>query len=479
MPPFLPYEEDQNKKKLNDPQNISGQSTSFNNQPPGANQNVKAQKSSGQYTNINSYLNANKDQSTQMGSEIAQETQEKATKAQSDLGELKKQVVEPTVLDPNQYLNDPTSITHDDYSKLKNTGGYEGPDDLSKVKNIDSASKNIKNASDRVNALASEEGVGAILQEKYKRPDYSKGQQTLDNVLVRNNEANTEQFNNLQNKYSNLNAYLNNTTNEIGDSINKAVNQAQVNKEKFVPAETEAWNNLVNPINQRVSQYNANKDKTIDDIYSDFNDDKLKQQTLSELGLNINDLGNIYDLDLSKYIQADRTQANLDNIANQQERERYSALRALIGDESRNQINSDGAVLDPAKFNLDAFKVDLADRQSKVNDTSKAYMNTMISGFNRENMNAEQSLKILLEQLPYTQGPQEVKDTLKDYYTNLLKFTQKGFNPDKDFSTDFVNTLNKMKNISTYPGYQDAQNALNGMIQLVNAYKPNRTLGKE
>jgi hypothetical protein len=265
-----------------------------------------------------------------MGSELTSQVENQAERAKEGIGNLQSQVVEPTTLDPTNYLENPSSISKTDYQNLKRTGGYEGPSNLSDVKNFDNVAKQTDRANQQVNAIGTEAGVDALLEKQYRRPNYSRGELSLDNTLVRNNEDNVNKINDLQERYSGINSLFNQTANQVGESINRSVRQAQENKAKFAPAENQAMSRFKQGLDQRAEDYASQ------DLYNkareDLTDDMVQQALLEQLGLESG--STIYDLDLRDYLNSTGVAPTGTGIATEEDVQRYQQLANLIDDNS-------------------------------------------------------------------------------------------------------------------------------------------------
>lgn len=496
--PFLPYNEEDEEKKgqgQQGPQNISGEGTSFNTEPAGSPQASKPTKNtSGQYTNINQYIGANTDQARDMGTKLTSQVENQAEKATQGINNLNQQVVKHVDLDPTNYLESPDQYRPEEYQKAKETGGYEGPSNISEVKGINNTAKQADNASQQVQALGSESGIDSILQNEYKRPDYNRGQLSLDNALVRSDEQNVNDINNLQKKYAGINSLFSDTATNVGNSINEANTQAFQNKEKFLPAEQAAWERLVNPIQDRVDQYNQTKDDKISSTYDDIHDDTINQQTLDTLGLNYDDIqGNLYNIDLNKYLTQDSTQAGLNNLAEAEERARYAALAQLIGDESRTQIQGEGETLTPISFNQEEFLQDRANLEqeynTKISDLTNAYNSQVLpsvkQGFDDWSdafvfhtrssqdsdlitaLNKNENFSVPLNTIRNA-GPNTPKDQILNAINQLSNELKKHGKTAR--TIEFANSLSSLKT---------GINQWNNEINNTNAtYKPDRILGR-
>ncbi len=372
--PFLPSNQfNQNDEELKKKNLLSGESSNFNqNTPPGSNQSsLKPQKSSGSYTNIQQYLNANKDNAAQMGNTIAEGVSNKAETAIGDTTKLAGEKQSVAAVDPYSYLNNPDANKATEYQELKATGGYKGPSDISGTANYNTAFKSTNDAFTDVKNTTTEDGRKTLLENKYKRPDYSLGMKNLDNVLVQNDPTSKQKLNDTYNKYSNIMSMFDNTTKDVSDSIEQSKNTAQANKAKFIPAEEAAYNNLMNPIKTRVGQTNIDNTNAINQLL----DSDLTDAELASLGLTRGT--STFGLDYKNYVTPDYTESGINNVANADERAKYKNLMALLG-KNENQLTDDGKAVNPFSFDKTKFDSDISAKNTEYN----AYLNEgSIGGF--------------------------------------------------------------------------------------------------
>lgn len=361
MPYFInPFDDENKKNEQSDQSNIiSGSSNTFSNQQSANQSPVKSEKSSGAFTNLNKYLDANQEQAGEMGNKIVNSVESVASGAQNKINGLAQEKQNTTQVDTNKYLSDPTKNSDEDiqnYQQLRSNGGYSGPNDISGTTNYGEALKQTENAYQKVQNAGTEEGRIQLLQDEYKRPTYSRGSQVLDNLLLQGNEQSKNSLNDINQKYSGLKTQLETTATDVGNSINQSKLQALENKKLINTAEEETWNNLINPIQQRAVQYNADSKDLVNRIGQDLQDETLTDETLRLLG--IKEGQKLYDMNLNSYVTPDLTEAGIDNVANADERAKYLALQRLIQDPSRTQITADGKAINPVTFNQAQFDKD-------------------------------------------------------------------------------------------------------------------------
>lgn len=383
--PFLPTNnfltDDEKKKQQEQSSNFisNDSSNTFTLGLPNGNNpsNRNQPKQSGSFVNLNKYLDANKEQASQMGSDIAGRVESKATTAQQNVNSLASEKYNVGQVDTNKYLQDPVKNSDDDikeYQALRSTGGYAGPDDISGTKNYQNAQKSVDEASGLVKNAGTEEGRIALLQDQYKRPSYTRGSQVLDQTLVQNNEDSKQKFNDVTNRFSNLNSLLDGTVRDVGNSINESKKQALTNKQLINSAEANSWNDLVNPIKARADEYNANNSALISRVNADVSDEILSEETLKLLGLSEGQ--KLYDMNLVNYLNSDTTQAGLDNVASAEERAKYLALQKLINDPTRTEITANGKAINPVGFDKARFD---ADNAAKLAELNRLFANKTIS----------------------------------------------------------------------------------------------------
>ena len=165
--------------------------------------------SSGSFTNLQSYLDANRPQ--QFGSQVAGKVGEKvdqsvASQQEADTG-FRGNVDAATVRGNRDYLeairNDPTQLVSDEEKKQEVTkirdARYEGPNAFADSADLyNKTNQATQGAYQDSEASKTEEGRQALLDNYYGsgagRYDYTKGQKSLDNMLVQNDPTSREAF---------------------------------------------------------------------------------------------------------------------------------------------------------------------------------------------------------------------------------------------------------------------------------------------
>lgn len=354
MPYLLENEEEDQQQQGS--QNINAPSTVLNS--PGQ-ENKSAQKSSGSYTNLQTYLDANKPQAEAMGQKVVGKVEESAKQAQSDVDSFRAagpetvQKVDTEKL--NSFYSNPANANKEEYNKIKS--GYTGPTSAENVQGYDKATQSTSQANDLVNQVGTFEGRQNLLENIYARPDYSAGAKKLDAALLAGNpnaRAGAEQ---VKNQYSNLSDYLNNARSGVADTIASNTQAGLANRQLIGQEEQRAVNDLYSRAEAEAKAANEAYQKADDPIRADLANLQLSPETLALLGLESGT--NIYDLNLENYLTQDANTLNTNQGASPETRAQWAALQGLIGGEDA-RITTDGATsLAPVGFDKERLNTDL------------------------------------------------------------------------------------------------------------------------
>lgn len=355
--------------------NISGQAANFATGVPGQ-ESEKGAKSSGQYANLQSYLDANQTQGAEMGGKVASGVESKGADAQGRVDAFSTQKPNVAAYDPNSAIQKAGSLSDEEkaqYQSVKANGGYSGPNSVDQAGGFNDAQAAATKAAQAAKSAGTEIGQQQLLKETYARPDYSQGQNNLDQVLMKGSEAGRQKLQDASSKYSDLENVFNTKANEVGTSINAAKSQALANRQAFNPAEQAAWKGLIDPIQARADQMNQQNPAAYQGVLSDVSDDELTADTLQRLGLGAGQ--QLWDTELSSYLTPNQTQLGLNDAANADERGRYSALAGLFQDQTRSQIGEKGLGTNALNFDKTKFDADVAAKGAAY---GKAYENDRV-----------------------------------------------------------------------------------------------------
>lgn len=442
--------------------NISGgQAANFATGVPGQ---EKSSKSSGQYANLQSYLEANQTQAEDMGSKIASGVESKGADAQSKVNAFDSQKQSVAAFDPNSIIGK-SNISDEDkqvYQSQKATGGYSGPEYVDQASGYQEAQAAATKAAAAAQQAGNEVGQQALLKETYARPDYSKGQVNLDQVLMKGSAKAKEQLEGVSGKYSQLENMFGNKALEVGESINSAKQQALANRKAFNPAETAAWDNLKNPLQARAEQMNQQNPLAYQAAFDDAADEKLSADTLQRLGLSEGQ--SLYDINLQSYLNPNQTQLGINDVANADERARYKALADLFQDPTRSELGDKGLDTSALKFDKKKFDSDFAAKDTAYKNAYANQRGVVDMSFEGGDWLGSPFVGPVANQIAQglrTATPQELESYWLPYLQSLDPNNRNGGEGIGDFTGPTINAV---------------QSAINNFK---NTYKTSRQIGVE
>ena len=372
--PFL-SQDDEELKKQQGPQAISGQSTVLN--APQAAQKPGAPASSGQFKNLQTYLDANKEQAQQMGQQVvgsAEQSAQEAQQKQSQFQAAKPQDVQQQSAESlaQSYYENPNA-KKEDYAALKSTGGYTGPKSYNEMADYQAAQAATKKASEQVGQLQSQTGFEQAVAQQYERPQYSQGAKRLDASLIRGEEQSKKAAEQAYQKWGNLQNLLDQSINPVQSQIEKNKQIAQANRELISGpqgAEQQYIENLYNPIAQRAEQLRTENQQRINNLQQDITDLELSPETLAAMGLKHGDV--LYGTSLQNYlnINPDATTLTPGGVATEEERTKWSNLMNLIGGADDRIKPGTQQNLNPYEFRSSEFQQARAENQRKYEDVA-------------------------------------------------------------------------------------------------------------
>lgn len=151
---------------------------------------AKPQSRSGSWTNLTSYIDANKDQAAGMAGTVTSNIDKNASEAgqagqayaSSVNDEVKKNTVDNTGF-VNKVATAPGQVTSDDWAKA--TAGYQGPSNATGTQAYADTNKKIGDVRNSVDTLGTAEGRQQTVKDTFARPEgYTQGENTLDSYLL-------------------------------------------------------------------------------------------------------------------------------------------------------------------------------------------------------------------------------------------------------------------------------------------------------
>lgn len=296
-------------------------------------------KGSGQYVNLQSYLEANKPQQfgqqvagklgeAVVGAEGAQKEAESKFKGLSDQGSIKEDpnLIQEAVARPEDVLKDQQK--RESFTKMRDAR-YQGPNQLAETEFYDPTQRATREASEQAEASKDESGRRSLLDQYYGagagKYDYTRGQKKLDELLISGDQGAKTAFEQQQAKAGMLNPAFQNLQQSLGDYANQrkleTEKTAQNVKSKVGGAQSETQAQIEKRLADAVAARNAR-------IEQERQRNAQGQATAAEIGRT----GEMrtFGVDPSKYLRigSDPTRHN---VVDPSQRGRYEALAELMG----------------------------------------------------------------------------------------------------------------------------------------------------
>ncbi len=342
---------DENQDQPGQPNNSvqAGQAPSNPSQAPAvtsnqvSNANPNQQKGSG-FTNIQKVIGAN--QGNQLGQAVGSNIQQAGNQAQDNLKnaqnqfqqqsqanqfntEGNKQLVQNVLDNPTQYNTQDQTNPNSQQGRQFQTlisGQYQGPQNLANANQIQAQGGNLAQMGQ---ALGSSGGRQALLQQMFGNPQYTSGQQTLDNLLLGQSQSPALQAAKRQALMGQ--GQINNAVQGAAAQGQQAVNEAQ----NFGQGVQGQFANTVTGQNKSLqdaaTKAQGDRDAQYQQTLQDLKTGNITQQEADQLGLSQGQ--NVYNLlnDPSKFVSESALQANASNIASPEDYAKIQALQNLGG----------------------------------------------------------------------------------------------------------------------------------------------------
>jgi hypothetical protein len=413
------------------------------------------QKGSGRYTNLQKYLGANQGAgerlSSGIGSNINKETEKNTKEANTQASNIRagidsanqnlsrgqgyQQQLDNKDFNAQQFVADDNKLQ--DFSKFRTNQAIDQSGLQNQYNQALSATQNTQDAlQNRQNQLGNEQGRFNLLKETFggkgaARPNYSTGQQRLDQLFLQSGGSNN--IGQLQNQLKsqgsvvnqNLNALQNDTQSGLQNTIKQAGDLSQGLQQKTGQMETGYITGLEGQVGSVNDQRNAQRaayEKYINQLAGKVKGEALDPNLSKEFGLmqnqqlfnvpkNLNTYRDVVDVN-------DAQAQNYRDVANQEDVNQYGALAKLagIGNDKLTQASTLAAAA-KAKTGDEAL-------QSRI----------------------EQAKQSLLSNAAGQQIKGYVRDEGKEYETgiNALDFLNNSANGSGDVQ-DFINSSRNVK----------------------------------
>jgi hypothetical protein len=356
---------------------------------------ASANSASGQYTNLQAYLDANKgnNQAQNLAGKVNTEVDEAANAQKQSEQSFKGLVDQNTVKEDlglyDKIKQDPTALGQEDkdtFTKMR-TAQYRGPknlaDDFSDYVN---AQKENSEAQQAGQATQSESGRMALLKRFYGRPDYTQGQQKLDQLLVQNDEGADSAFSAAKQRADKQSASFGN----LKDSLNQYAQQAAEttgntakNASNFIGQQEQGLeDNLKSNYQNEISR----RDKEYNDINQALASGQITQSQAKKLRLDASQGAvKLYGQNPLSYLSKSAT-PTLSEFTSKGDAAKYQALADLAGQQNTLLTSPEQfGTYDPNKavgFDTNRFQNDVTGNQARFNEA----MNRKIIGGGAQNI---------------------------------------------------------------------------------------------
>lgn len=368
----------------------------------GSNQSAQSQaakpSSSGSWTNLQSYLDANSDQGGKMGSQIASSVSNQAQKSQDDVnqatsdfsGQVNANTVNSDSNAVNQAITDATSakagsqLNSDDVSNFgkQANASYNGPTDFTKDQYYGQSQQDIDQAQKSLSQTGSESGRKVLLQNQYNGASengYNQGEQNLDQLLLENSGGGKAALEPLQSQWSGLGSLLSNATQAQNAAAQQAVTTDQATAKAAQDALAAASGKFQGDLNSGYSAAKTGASTAYSQALSDLKSGTLTADEAKVLGLSNGET--LFNVDPTHYLTPGQS-PTLYNYATADQYAQAAALAKLAGQNDSTFLPGEyasqaGTAPAAYGFNADQFKSDIgaakAAFQGTLNETYNGY----------------------------------------------------------------------------------------------------------
>lgn len=349
--------------------------------------NNSANTKSGSFTNLQNYVNANGNYNKNNGglagsiSQNLKDTgQDVLNQGNKSYNEFNNQADQNRIKQDSNFnnlvsgvRNNPTAVANnsDSFKSWQNYlgGNYQGPAGIEDAATLQNNAENYKQLA---NQTTNESGRYNLLNQFFNKPDYSSGQQSLDNLLL---QSNPNQIKNLQQ----TSAQAGNVGANINKLINNAQNSGQIYANEAQQTGQAAKNVLFDPNNGVINKFDTEAQNKLANYQTQIANNLAQAKGVNSLGGNIltqnqaqqfgiDPTKGIYNLNLANYINPNQTALNKTNALSNDDYLKLQALQKLAAGDASNifgsyggadqagvaqQIANNPFAFDNARFNTD------------------------------------------------------------------------------------------------------------------------------
>ncbi len=265
----------------------------------------------------------------------------------------------------------------DDVSKYQGLAGakYQGPESFLGSAYGTAAQGKVQKAAQAGQALQSEGGRFALLDNYFGRPNYSMGEKSLDNLLVQNAPgvaAKSQLIGGETKKLSRDAGQTEQSLNNLAASNRQATQDTAKNTKDYLGNANAGFQK---DLDQRYQQYKSDTDASNAAMRSDLADNAWDQKTMAAFGVTPGTA--LWGVNAGSYLQ-DNPKASLGQFASDQDYAKYLAMEQLAGEDPSylSAADRDKAGTGAA---MGSYTVDQPRFQSDVQQGHMAY-NSAIQG---------------------------------------------------------------------------------------------------
>lgn len=361
------YNDEEDEENQSGEQVLSGQSSELGQGAGGGSQQQSQSKptQSGSWTNLLSYVNANEGNDAQMGEKIKGGLENRAQNAQS-MGQTygnkaNQQVSENVIQDSgiNEEVKSNAKGVYNDAEKKSQfdkqwDAYYKGPQQANEVEGYEDAQKEYKAVEDRAKTAETYDGRYALLEDEYARPNYTRGEKTLDSFILGAGQQGQQVLGDIKQNYGNYTSGWNDLVNSVSGNIQNAkdtTNQTRENTRNAVNSAIQNQENAFKNYQNQLAQEQSANQQRFNELQSGLSN--RNADYYDDVGLDF-DIGNYLSGmgDLGTAISRNGAR-RIGDLANQNEVDNYNALLNLGRVEGGNfqDFSKSGNTADAYKLN--------------------------------------------------------------------------------------------------------------------------------
>jgi len=340
-----------------------------------------APSKSGAFTNLNSYLDANKGNDGAMG----QAVQANTDKTISEIGgnasrfadNTNQKVQAATVKDKGVIAglaSNPIDVKKTDFDNQYNAT-YAGPKDVTAEEGYSDINQSHSRLSNMGNSLNDFSGRQEVLKNTYNHPKYSQGEQQLDSFILGGGEQGQQSIRNIQSNIGNANTGWANTLATLGQNIQGAQQATEDTKLATRNAATAAQKSALSAVDaakNAAGKENYDRNKAEFELKRDLDmpgswRHNSAVKTLNKMGVSAELIQYATDnnIPLSSLVKGG-TQVAVGDKISAADASRYNAIQALLGEKGDSfdkNANISGTGIDSTV--LGNVQAGLADKKAK------------------------------------------------------------------------------------------------------------------